>query len=53
MALDKVAHPLTLSIGLAAYPEDTTCEKELFILADRKLKSAKESGKNTIHWEVV
>lgn len=53
MALHKVDHPLTLSIGLAAYPEDTTCEKELFILADRKLKSAKESGKNTIHWEVV
>lgn len=53
IALHKVDHPLTLSIGLAAYPEDASCEKELFILADRKLKSAKESGKNTIHWEVL
>lgn len=53
IALHKVDHPLTLSIGLAEYPKDTACEKELFILADQKLKYAKDSGKNTVYWEVT
>lgn len=52
IALHQVDSPLTLSIGLAEYPLDTLCEKDLFILADRNLKSAKESGKNAVHWEV-
>ena len=53
IALGTVSSPLTLSIGLAEYPKDAAHEEELFILADRKLKFSKDSGKNTITWEVT
>lgn|GEM_PF-1059717 len=52
ITLDTATTPLTLSIGVAQFPTDAKCEKELFILADQKLKFAKESGKNTVRWEV-
>ena len=43
-----VSRPLTLSIGLALYPEDTANEEDLFKRADGKLKYSKISGKNTV-----
>lgn len=53
IALEAVDNPLTLSIGLAEYPKDAQDEEELFILADKKLKFSKDSGKNAITWEVT
>lgn len=50
---DVVSSCLTLSIGIAQYPEDAKTEAELFIMADKKLKNAKDSGKNAVAWEVV
>ena len=52
LALEAVSSPLTISIGIADYPEDAKTESELFIMADRNLSFAKESGKNTVTWEV-
>lgn len=53
IAFDVVSSTLTLSIGIAQYPKDAVTEAELFVTADRKLKNAKDSGKNTVAWEVV
>ncbi|MFH5837248.1 diguanylate cyclase [Proteiniclasticum sp. C24MP] len=52
MALDAVSTPLTISIGVAEFPDESETEAELFITADRKLSFAKGSGKNTVTWEV-
>ena len=53
IAFDVVSSCLTLSIGIAQYPKDAETEKDLFVTADKKLKNAKDSGKNTVAWEVV
>ena len=43
-----VRSPVTLSIGLAAYPEDSGDAQGLFKKADEKLRDSKISGKNTV-----
>lgn len=53
IALEAVSSPLTLSIGVAEFPEDSKTESELFFMADKKLSFAKLSGKNTVTWEVT
>jgi len=40
---------LTISGGLASYPEDGSCTEELFEQADEALLDAKRSGKNRIY----
>jgi diguanylate cyclase (GGDEF)-like protein len=39
---------ITISIGLASYPEDTTLSAELIRLADTALYEAKHSGRNRV-----
>lgn len=39
---------LTVSIGIASYPDDTKDGNELIIVADRRLYQAKQSGRNTL-----
>ncbi len=51
IALEAVSSPLTLSIGVAEFPDDSKTEAELFFMADKKLSFAKLSGKNTVTWE--
>lgn len=53
IASHVVSSCLTLSIGIAQYPEDAKTEASLFVTADKKLKNAKDCGKNTVAWEVV
>jgi diguanylate cyclase (GGDEF)-like protein len=43
---DQVAVRLTVSVGVAAYPEDTDNAAELFTLADGALYLAKRTGRN-------
>lgn len=43
-----VKRPLTLSIGLALYPDDSVDEENLFKMADGKLKISKVLGKDTV-----
>ncbi len=43
---DQVAVRLTVSIGVAAYPEDTDNAAELFTMADGALYLAKRTGRN-------
>lgn len=40
--------PITVSIGVATMPEDTTDKRELLLLADQAMYAAKSSGKNTV-----
>ncbi len=40
--------PITVSIGIASTPEDTTDRRELLLLADQAMYEAKSSGKNTL-----
>jgi len=40
--------PITVSIGVATMPEDTTDKRELLLLADQAMYAAKSSGKNTL-----
>jgi diguanylate cyclase (GGDEF)-like protein len=39
---------ITVSIGVAAYPDDTTSAGELIALADRALYAAKHAGRNRV-----
>lgn len=40
--------PVTLTIGLAAYPEDGSAHDALFRAADRRLYEGKSDGRNRI-----
>jgi diguanylate cyclase (GGDEF)-like protein len=40
---------LTISAGIAMYPEDATTKNELISMADAALYQAKRSGKNRIY----
>ncbi len=41
---------LTISVGLAAFPQDATAQQTLVELADSALYSAKSDGRNCISW---
>ncbi|QDG49592.1 GGDEF domain-containing protein [Persicimonas caeni] len=41
-------HPVTLTIGISAYPDDGVTRDELFDAADRRLYDGKTSGRNRI-----
>jgi diguanylate cyclase (GGDEF)-like protein len=45
---DGIPLPLTLSIGLATYPDDAERPEELFTVADRALYRAKRGGRNRV-----
>jgi len=46
---DENAHgPITVSIGLAGYPNDAQEAKELIVRADRALYAAKQAGRNRV-----
>ncbi len=51
-AVKKIVHPvagkITLSIGVASYPEDVSRESELIPLADRMMYEAKRSGRDRV-----
>jgi len=48
LAPDGTNVGITISIGIAVYPEHTTSQKELFIIADHMMYEAKDEGKNSI-----
>lgn len=53
-ALDdpKWKQPITVSIGIAAKPEQTTDKRELLLFADQAMYLAKDAGKDTIRmWD--
>jgi diguanylate cyclase (GGDEF)-like protein len=43
---DRLAVRLTVSVGVAAYPEDATSAADLFVLVDDALYEAKRTGRN-------
>jgi diguanylate cyclase (GGDEF)-like protein len=45
---DRAAVRITVSVGVAAYPEDTGSASELFALADGALYEAKRTGRDRI-----
>ncbi len=45
---DKQSFSITVSIGMAAFPDDAASKKELIEKADRALYLAKESGRNQV-----
>ena len=51
-AVRKLVHPLagkiTLSIGVACFPEDVSRESELIPLADRMMYGAKHAGRDRV-----
>lgn len=47
---DEGTFPITLSIGVAAYPEDGKTVDELVVKADSAMYQAKKSGKNTVSY---
>lgn len=42
------AEPITISAGVAAYPDDAQELNELLLVADRRLLQAKETGRNCV-----
>lgn len=40
--------PVTISIGIAGFPEDATAPEQLFVQADRALYQAKREGRNRV-----
>ncbi len=47
---EKGNYPITLSIGVAVYPQDGRSAEELVINADSAMYESKKSGKNTISY---
>ncbi len=47
-AHDRLEHPVTLTIGIAAYPDDGITRDDLFEAADRRLYQGKTQGRNRI-----
>jgi EAL domain-containing protein (putative c-di-GMP-specific phosphodiesterase class I) len=45
---DATMVSMTISIGIAMYPEHAQTQKELFVIADNMMYKAKEEGKNGI-----
>ena len=45
-----VGQPVTLSIGMASYPEDAGDAEQLFRLADEALYRAKGAGRNRVEY---
>ncbi len=45
---DSSVVSMTISIGIAMYPEHAQSQKELFVIADNMMYKAKEEGKNGI-----
>ena len=43
------SQPITVSIGIAAYPEDASDKHQLLLMADRAMYTAKSSGKDCYH----
>ncbi|MDX9796564.1 MAG: bifunctional diguanylate cyclase/phosphodiesterase [Arcobacteraceae bacterium] len=39
---------LTISIGISVYPQHTTSQKDMFMIADSMMYHAKEEGKNSV-----
>ncbi len=48
---EKFFKTVTISIGLASYPEDATELEELLNLTDKRLYRSKSEGKNRVSWE--
>lgn len=47
-AHSELDHPVTLTIGISAYPDDGVTRDELFDAADRRLYDGKTGGRNRI-----
>src|SRR5437867_8557660 len=50
LALNPLSHPLTLSMGVAIYPDDASLPEVLFQQADAALYQAKARGRNRAVW---
>ncbi|NVJ53589.1 MAG: GGDEF and EAL domain-containing protein [Campylobacteraceae bacterium] len=48
LAPDDTYVGITISIGISVYPDHTTSQKEMFIIADHMMYEAKDEGKNSI-----
>jgi len=47
---DEAVSPITISVGLASFPDDGDCPEAIVQAADRALYRAKHSGRNVVHW---
>ena len=48
--VNTVDRPITVSVGVASYPEDGLNPQEVIVSADEALYRAKDSGKNCVIW---
>ena len=47
--IDKVEVKVTLSIGIATYPEHATTKEEIIALADRAMYCGKNQSRNVVY----